>query len=103
MENANPTLHQNKVADKKAYMREYMRKRYRENKEECRAYKNSVKCRLRNNLPAEQLKTHGKFLNDIYKLRKLKEKLPSEVFLQIVHESIPVETTPTSSNETHKN
>jgi hypothetical protein len=29
--------------------------------------------------------------------------LPSEVFLQIVHESIPVETTPTSSNETHKN
>ena len=33
-----PPVKQNKTADKKAYMREYMRNRYNEKKDECRAY-----------------------------------------------------------------
>ena len=81
-----PTTTTNKTADKKAYMREYMRKRYNENKEDCRAYKNSVKCKATKNLPAEDLKEYGKFLNDIYKLRKIKEKLPTDLFAKIVEE-----------------
>ena len=77
-----------KTADKKAYMREYMRKRYNEKKEECRAYKNSVKCKLSHNLPAEELKEYGRFLADIYRLRKIKKMLPTELFEKIVNEKI---------------
>lgn len=76
----------NKTADKKAYMREYMRTRYNKNKEDCRAYKNSVKCKAVNNLPAEELKEYGKYLADIHKLRKIKEKLPLDLFLKISQE-----------------
>jgi hypothetical protein len=76
-----------KTEDKKVYMREYMRKRYNEKKEDCRAYKNSVKCKINNNLPAEDLKEYGKFLADIHKLRKIKEKLPIELFEKIINET----------------
>ena len=76
-----------KTADKKAYMREYMRKRYAEKTEECRAYKNSVKCRLTHNLPAEDLKEYGMYLADIHKLRKIKEKLPTDLFFKVVAET----------------
>ena len=75
-----------KTADKKAYMREYMRKRYNENKEECRAYKNSVKYRKNHNLPAEELKEYGMYLADIDRLRKIKEKLPTDLFEKICGE-----------------
>jgi len=75
-----------KTADKKAYMREYMRKRYNENKEECRAYKNSVKYRKNHNLPAEELKEYGMYLADIDRLRKIKEKLPADLFEKICGE-----------------
>ena len=77
-----------KTADKKAYMREYMRKRYNEKKEECRAYKNSVVCKITHNLPAEELKEYGKHLADIHRLRKIKAKLPTELFEKIVAEPI---------------
>jgi len=76
-----------KTEDKKVYMREYMRKRYNEKKEDCRSYKNSVKCKINNNLPAEDLKEYGKFLADIHKLRKIKEKLPIELFEKIINET----------------
>jgi len=39
-----------------------------------------------NNLPAEELKEYGKYLADIHKLRKIKEKLPVELFTKIVQE-----------------
>lgn len=85
METAQPTL---KTADKKAYMREYMRKRYAEKTEECRAYKNSVKCKITHNLPAEELKEYGMYLADIHRLRKIKEKLPTDLFEKICGECI---------------
>lgn len=75
-----------KTADKKAYMRDYMRKRYAEKTEECRAYKNSVKCRITNNLPAEDLKEYGMFLADIHRLRKIKKKIPADLFAKICEE-----------------
>ena len=75
-----------KTADKRAYMREYMRKRYAEKTEECRAYKNSVKCKITHNLPAEELKEYGMYLADIHRLRKIKEKLPTDLFEKICGE-----------------
>jgi len=77
---------QNKTADKKAYMREYMRKRYAEKKDECRAYKNSVKCKNVNNLPAEDLREYGKYLVEIHRLRRIKAKLPTELIQKILQE-----------------
>ena len=75
-----------KIEDKRIYMREYMRKRYNEKKEECRAYKNSVKSTILHKLPAEDLKEYGMFLADIHKLRKIKAKLPVELFEKIINE-----------------
>ena len=79
-----PTL---KTADKKVHMREYMRKRYNENKEECRANKNSVKYKNTYNLPAEELKEYGMYLADIHRLRKIKEKLPIDLFEKVIQEN----------------
>ena len=56
------------------------------NKEECRAYKNSVKCRKENNLFAEELKEYGKHSAGIYKLRKIEAKLSAELLQQILEE-----------------
>jgi hypothetical protein len=50
-------------------------------------YKNSVKCKKSNNLPDEDLKLYGKHLNDVYKLRKLKQTLPPELLLSIINET----------------
>ena len=80
---------QNKTADKKTYMREYMRKRYADKPEECRAYKNSVKCKQVNNLPPEELKEYGKYLVDIHRLRQIKEKLPVALLQKILEEQHP--------------
>jgi hypothetical protein len=62
---------------RRTYMREYMKKKYHEDLEKSRGYKNSLKYKTRFTLPAEDLKEYGVYLADIYKLRKLKEKLPS--------------------------
>ena len=62
---------------RKEYMREYMRKRYSENVEKARAYKNSIKYKVKYDLPAEDLKEYGEYLADIYKIRQLKKKIPS--------------------------
>lgn len=75
-----------KLEEKRSYMREYMKKRYHEKINECRAYKNSVKCKINHNLPAEDLKEYGMYLSDIYKLRKIREKLPSDLFEKIINE-----------------
>ena len=77
---------QNKTADKKTYMREYMRKRYAEKTDDCRAYKNSVKCKQVHNLPPEELREYGKYLADIHRLRKIKEKLPLALLQKILDE-----------------
>jgi hypothetical protein len=88
----NETKSAMKTSDKKLYMREYMRKRYNENKEESRAYKNSVKCKITNNLPAEELKEYGMYLADIHRLRKIKDKLPTFLFEKIINENNIVAT-----------
>ena len=76
-----------KTADKKAYMREYMRKRYAEKTDECRAYKNSVKCKITNNLSSEELKEYGMYLSDVHRLRKIKQNLPADLFAKICGEA----------------
>ena len=75
-----------KLDKQRAYMREYMKKRYNNDLEGSRAYKNSVKCRITNNLPAEELQEYGKYLVDIHKLRKIKAKLPNDLFEKIIAE-----------------
>ena len=88
-EDTNPTLMKtNKTADRKTYMREYMKKRYAEKPEECRNYKRSVQCKISHNLPPEELKEYGEYLADIYKLRQIKERLPADLFVKITASAI---------------
>jgi hypothetical protein len=80
-----------KTEDRRTYMREYMRKRYIEKKDECKAYGNSVKCKNNHNLSSDDLKEYGMFLADIYKLRKIKAKLPVELFEKIINDETTYE------------
>jgi hypothetical protein len=75
-----------KQTDRTEYMRVYMRKRYQENKEDARAYKKSVVCKSKNNIPPEELKKYGKYLADVCKLRKIKENLPPDIFEKVLSE-----------------
>ncbi len=75
-----------KTEDMTTYMREYMRKYYADNKEECKSYKNSLKYKKTHNLPEEEFKEYGIYLADIYKLRQIKKKIPRELFERIMIE-----------------
>jgi lipoate synthase len=66
--------------NKKTYMKNYMKQRYHANVEKSRAYRNTIRYKARYNLSEEDLKEYKEYLADIYKLRKLKAKLPPELF-----------------------
>jgi hypothetical protein len=80
---------ENKTADKKAYMREYMKKRYHANLEGSRAYTKSLKAKKKNYITDEEFKTYGLHLANVLKLRQIKEELPPEIFQQIMAEQPP--------------
>jgi len=69
-----------KTADKKAYMREYKRKEYQENKEEMKEKNRSYYYKYKFNATTEDHNTYGAFLPNVVKIRKeldyLKEHNP---------------------------
>ena len=69
-----------KTADKKAYMRDYMRTRYNNDLEGSRCYAKALKCKIRFNLSETDFKEYGIHLADIHKLKQLQQKLPPELF-----------------------
>lgn len=82
-----PTPNENnstKKTDRKEYMREYMKKRYYEKYEEERGYRNSLHYRNKVDLSPEKLKEYSNCLNQVQKLRKIKEKLPMDIILKIL-------------------
>lgn len=93
-------LKQNKTADKKKYIREYMKKRYDENTEEARAYARSIKCKKRFNISNEEFKKYGKYLCDIQKLKAIKSRIPSEMFNEVCIEGC-AEIETSSENSSH--
>ena len=82
---------ENKTADKKAYMREYMKARYHANLEGSRAYTKSLKAKKKGQVTEEEFKTYGLHLANVLKLRQLKQELPPEIFEQVMAEQPPPE------------
>jgi hypothetical protein len=83
MESAKP-VKVNKTADKKAYMREYMRNRYNANKDAARLYRSSLRLKGSVDLPSEEIKEFGIYLADVIKLKKLLTNLPPDVFQKVL-------------------
>ena len=57
---------ENKTADLAKYQREYMHKRYHEDVEKSRLYKNSLKAKKLYNMSAEDLKVYGEYSLKFY-------------------------------------
>jgi hypothetical protein len=87
-----------KTADMKAYMREYMRNRYEKNPEQSRSRMNSQNIKKRIDVPKDDTKRFGIHLADVYTIRKIKARLPPELFQEIMNEgtnpSVEIENIP---------
>ena len=64
--------------DRTDYMREYMRARYNNKKEHCRAEQNTRRLD-KSTIPAEDVEFYGVHLADIVKLKKLYTMIPPEM------------------------
>ena len=60
------------------YMREYMKKRHKEDPQKANAYRNSLRYKKRYNLPSSDLKKYKHHLADVMILRKLLARIPRE-------------------------
>ena len=68
-----------RVNTRREYMRKYMKKRYEEEGDKVRAYSKSLKAKAKYNLSKEELSIYGIYLADVFKIRELFKKLPSEI------------------------
>jgi hypothetical protein len=73
-----------RVRDRKEYMREYMKKRYYEKYEEERGYRNSQHFKNVVDLSPDKMEEYKTCLNQVQKLKKIKEKLPMDIILKIL-------------------
>lgn len=64
---------------RKEYMREYQRKRYKENLEKSRLYKNSLIYRNNNSVSPEEVLELGDYLANFKKIELLFQQLPTEI------------------------
>jgi hypothetical protein len=75
-----PTTKVKKTADKKAYMREYKKKEYQENKEEMKEKNRAYYYKYKFKVTTEDHTTYGTYLPSVVKIRKeleyLKENNP---------------------------
>ena len=60
------------------YMREYMKKKHKEDPQKANAYRNSLRYKKRYNLPSSDLKKYKHHLADIMILRQLQARIPRE-------------------------
>ena len=72
--------------NRKEYMREYHRKRYLADTEKAKSYRNSLRCRLRENVTEEKWSKYKHHLADIVKLQDILKKLPTELIDEIMME-----------------
>ena len=64
---------------RKEYMRKYMKERYEREGDKARAYSKSLKAKAKHNLTKEEFKIYGMYLSDVFKIKELFKKLPSEI------------------------
>ena len=74
------------VFDKSAYMREYMRNRYKQNTTEGKMRRRSTMAKTKNNISDEEAEKYGIYLYDILKLREMKLRVPLKLLQEIITE-----------------
>ena len=72
------------LADKKDYMRDYMKRDYHDNPVEKRKYKNSISAKSNFYIDDVQWKRWGSNLSHIIMLKKLTSEIPLEVFKDFI-------------------
>ena len=81
-----PNQEPSKEEKRREYMRKYMKERYNKGGDSARAYNNSLKVKAKHNLTKEDFKEYGLYLADICKIRELKNKLPTEMWVKCILE-----------------
>ncbi len=71
-----------------AYMRQYMKKHYANNKEKLLKYRNSLNYRKKNDVPNEIVIKYGIHLCDVMKLKELIKSIPRETLLEVLREEL---------------
>jgi predicted house-cleaning noncanonical NTP pyrophosphatase (MazG superfamily) len=69
---------------RKEYMREYQRKRYLQDPDKNKQYRNSLRVRLRDDISSELWDKYKHHLADVLKLKELVNKLPEELINEII-------------------
>jgi len=73
---------------RKEYMREYQRKRYLANAEKAKAYRNSLRCRLKEDVPNELWIKYQHHLSDVVELQNIVKRLPIEMINEVIKETL---------------
>lgn len=68
-----------KVNNRREYMRKYMKERYDKDGEKARGYCKALKIKAKHNLPKEDFSMYGVYLSEVYKIRELFKKLPTDI------------------------
>jgi len=84
-----PQMTDDKKAERRAYMREYMRNRYNADLTTSRKYKNAMKYKAKFELPKEDFETFGVHLADVVKLRRILDTLPQEIIAIVLEQQPP--------------
>ena len=71
---------------RRQYMREYMKNRYNLDKEKSRNIRNSYRVIKENNISDEEKIRYGHYLADIVKIRKLMDRIPNELKMELCKE-----------------
>jgi len=79
------------------YMREYQKKRYNENLQQSRQYKNSLRYKRLKNVSPEDIQTLGPYLSDYKKVEAILDTLPAELIERLINNAplnvvMPAET-----------
>jgi hypothetical protein len=75
-----PLTDKAKAITRKEYMRKYMKERYDREGDKARAYSKTLKAKAKHNLTQDDYIAYGIYLGDVFKIRELVKKLPSEVW-----------------------
>ena len=72
------------TSSRKEYMREYQRKRYHADQEKAKSCRNSLRCRLKDDVSNELWDKYKHHLADVIKLQDIIRKLPVELVSEIL-------------------
>ena len=70
----------------KEYMREYMKKRYNDDKDKAKKYQKALRWKTTKNIPNEMWDKYKHHLVEVIKLKEILGSLPAEIINEILQE-----------------